>query len=49
MVVPDADIPYEDVVATLDAVREVVRMQPDGMKSRVALFPRAVLSTMISD
>lgn len=46
IVVPDEEIPYEDVVAALDAVRDIV-VERDGAKSRVELFPRVVLSSMV--
>ncbi len=46
IVVPDPDIPYEVVVAAMDAVRDIVQ-ERGGLKSKVTLFPRVVLSSMV--
>ncbi|MBI3179440.1 MAG: biopolymer transporter ExbD [Deltaproteobacteria bacterium] len=46
IVVPDPEIPYEVVVASMDAVRDIVQ-ERGGLKSKVTLFPRVVLSSMV--
>ena len=44
IVTPDAEIPYEDVIHAMDAVREIT-IERGRMKSKVGLFPRVVLSS----
>lgn len=44
--VPDDDIPYEVVVRALDAVRQTY-IERSGQRTRMLLFPRAVLSTRV--
>jgi biopolymer transport protein ExbD len=46
IITPDAAIPYEDVVAAMDAVREIT-IERGRMKSQVSLFPRVVLSSRL--
>jgi len=46
IVVPSDDTPYEVIVDTLDAVREL-RIQRDGARAYVSLFPRVVLSSEV--
>jgi len=44
IVTADAEIPFEEVVAAMDAVRETTVVH-GRIKSRIALFPRVVLSS----
>lgn len=46
IIVPEEDIPYEDVVFAIDAVRETT-LERAGERSRVSLFPRVVLSSIV--
>lgn len=48
IVSPAGDVPYEDVVAALDAVR-MATVQRGESKSRVALFSKPVLASMVGD
>ena len=44
IVTPDPEIPYEEVIHAMDAVREIT-IERGRMKSKVGLFPRVVLSS----
>lgn len=46
IVVADDDVPYEEVVFALDAVRETTEVVA-GAKQRIKLFPRVVLSSLV--
>lgn len=46
IVVAEDDVPYEQVVFALDAVRETTEMVA-GAKQRIKLFPRVVLSSLV--
>ena len=46
IVVANDDVPYEEVVFALDAVRETME-QVAGAKQRIKLFPRVVLSSLV--
>ena len=46
IVVPDDEVPYEEVVEALDALRDT-RREVAGQLSRVSLFPRVVLSSLV--
>ena len=46
IIVADGDIPYEEVVEAMDAVREIT-VERAGIKSRVTLFPKVVLSSLV--
>lgn len=45
IIVADGDIPYEEVIEAMDAVREIT-VERAGIKSRVTLFPKVVLSSI---
>ncbi len=45
LVMPDDDIPYEDVVAVLDAIREITIVF-QGSAMRVPLFSQVILSSV---
>jgi len=46
IVTPDPEIPYEDVIVTMDAVRDKT-IERGTMKSKVELFPKVVLSSRL--
>lgn len=46
IVVPDNDIPYSQVIETLDALRQTLR-EISGARRKVALFPKVVLSSLV--
>jgi len=46
IVVPEDEVPYEDVVGGVDAVRKIV-LERDGLNSVVSLFPKVVLSSRV--
>ncbi|MEL6339097.1 MAG: biopolymer transporter ExbD [Myxococcota bacterium] len=46
IVIAEDDVPYEQVVFALDAVRETTEMVA-GAKQRIKLFPRVVLSSLV--
>lgn len=46
IVVADADVPYEEVIYAVDSVREI-SVERGGIKSRVSLFPKVVLSSVV--
>lgn len=46
IIVPEEDIPYQIIIEAMDALRSTV-VERDGVKSRVKLFPKVVLSSRV--